>query len=105
MERANAAVDRLIAAHRAKEGLEENARINYLDFIGRDKEFMDLLDCPTTFPKVWNIPGLEHPALPLPPDLDPAPCSRANRTPATTGTRTAAGSTRNWRRIPSPASH
>ena len=62
--RANAAVDRLIAIYRDQEGLEENARINYLDFIGRDREFMDLLDCPTTFPKVWNIGGGRMDCLP-----------------------------------------
>lgn len=73
--RANAAVDRLIATYRDQEGLEENARINYLDFIGRDREFMDLLDCPTTFPKVWNILGwniqLYHSHLIWTPPLQP----------------------------------
>ena len=75
MVRANAAVDRLMAAYRDQEGLDENARLNYLDFIGRDREFMDLLDCPTTFPKVWNILGwniqLYHSHLIWTPPLQP----------------------------------
>lgn len=57
VERAAAAVDALTAQEIAEQGLAANARINYLDFIGRDDVFMELLDWPTTFPKVWGILG------------------------------------------------
>ncbi len=57
VERANAAVDRLVADELARQNLPANARLNYLDFVGRDPVFMELLDWPTTFPKVWDLLG------------------------------------------------
>ncbi len=80
VERAARATDRIVRQKIAAEGLAANARINYLDFIGQDDVFMELLDWPTTFPKVWDILGwniqLYHSHListpPLGPD-DPDP--------------------------------
>ena len=46
-------VDRLDAQHRADEGLTPHERVNKLDFVGIDETFLELLDGPTTFPKVW----------------------------------------------------
>lgn len=50
-------VDRLDAQHRADEGLTPHERVNKLDFVGMDEVFLELLDWPTTFPKVWGILG------------------------------------------------
>ena len=52
-----AAVDRVGAAHLGKNELPSDARFNLLDFVGRDDSFIELLDWPTTFPKVWGILG------------------------------------------------
>ena len=52
-----AAVDRVGAAHLGKNDLPSDARFNLLDFVGRDDSFIELLDWPTTFPKVWGILG------------------------------------------------
>lgn len=57
VRRANTAADRLIAAEIERQGLPDNARLNYLDFIGQDAVFMELLDWTTTFPKVWGLLG------------------------------------------------
>ena len=72
-------VDRLDAQYRAENGLTSYARVNPLDFVGMDKAFLELLDWPTTFPKVWGILGwniqLYHSHMtvspPLPPDERP----------------------------------
>lgn len=50
-------VDNLDREERARTGLEPDARINHYNFIGKHSAFLDLLDCPTTFPKVWGIMG------------------------------------------------
>ena len=71
-----AAVDRVGAAHLEKDKLPPDAQFNLLDFVGRDENFIELLDWPTTFPKVWGILGwnikLYHSHLivlpPLPPE-------------------------------------
>ena len=52
-----AAVDRVGAEHLEKDELPSDARFNLLDFVGRDDSFIELLDWPTTFPKVWGILG------------------------------------------------
>jgi ectoine hydroxylase len=36
---------------------ESGVRLNLLDFVGLHDEFLELIDCPTTFPKVWGIMG------------------------------------------------
>jgi len=75
VERATAATDRIVRQKIVAEGLADNARINYLDFIGKDDVFMELLDWPTTFPKVWDILGwniqLYHSHLIATPPLGP----------------------------------
>ena len=57
VERATEVVDRLTADQKEKEGLGPKDGINIFDFIGKDDVFLELLDYPTTFPKVWGILG------------------------------------------------
>ena len=57
VEQATAVVDRFTAEEKARQRLGPQDGINFFDFIGRDDVFLDLLDCPTTFPKVWGILG------------------------------------------------
>ena len=57
LARLRQACDRVDAEHRAQQQLAPDARLNLLDFIGLDDEFLELLDCPKTFPKVWGIMG------------------------------------------------
>ena len=51
----NTLVDRL-GRERADEA-EGDGRLHLRDFLRRDPMFMDLLDWPTTFPKIWGILG------------------------------------------------
>ena len=51
------ALDRVDAEERAAHGLRLHDRQNILDFIGRDDTFLELLDWPKTFHKVWGILG------------------------------------------------
>ncbi|MAZ53989.1 MAG: hypothetical protein CMO31_08275 [Trueperaceae bacterium] len=53
----NQVVDRLEAERRVEQNLEPHTKIQYMDFIGRDAAFLELLDCPKTFGKVWGILG------------------------------------------------
>ena len=75
VERAAKATDKIVQQKMAAEGLADNARINYLDFIGKDDVYMELLDWPTTFPKVWDLLGwniqLYHSHLISTPPLSP----------------------------------
>ena len=57
VERATEVVDRLTVDQKAREGLGPSDGINIFDFIGKDDVFLELLDYPTTFPKVWGILG------------------------------------------------
>lgn len=57
VEELNGVVDRLYDLCCVSEGLEPGARLNLLDFVGRDERFLELLDWPKTFPKVWGILG------------------------------------------------
>jgi len=57
VDRATAVVDRITAEEKAREGLGASDGINIFDFIGQDDVFLELLDYPTTFPKVWGILG------------------------------------------------
>ena len=50
-------VDRLLRQHREKNGIAEHETVNMLDFVGKDELFLELLDWPKTFPKVWGILG------------------------------------------------
>lgn len=51
------AVDRIDAEERKANNLGLHDSQNVLDFIGRDEVFLQLLDWPLTFPKVWGILG------------------------------------------------
>ena len=72
------AVDRVDAEDRARGGIEAYQSVNTRDFLGRDEAFIQLIDHPTTFPKVWGILGwniqiyLSHLDVtpPEPPDSD-----------------------------------
>lgn len=57
VEIATQVVDRLTAEAKSVEGLGPSDGINVFDFIGKDDVFLELLDCPKTFPKVWGILG------------------------------------------------
>lgn len=57
VERANEAIERLARGMIQDEGLADDARFNYLDFIGKGDVYMELPDWPSTFPKVWDILG------------------------------------------------
>lgn len=52
-----AAVDRLDAYYRKEQKLELHEPLNLLDFVGKDEIFLELLDWPKTFAKVWEILG------------------------------------------------
>ena len=65
--------------------------LNLHDLVGRDDAFLDLLDCPTTFPKVfgllgWNI-QLFHTQL----IRDAARAGERRSLSPTAGTRTTTG--------------
>ncbi len=57
VRRLTVAVDRIDAEERAARGVGPRDGLNILDFIGRDDVFLELLDWPKTFPKVWGILG------------------------------------------------
>jgi ectoine hydroxylase len=73
------AVDRLDAEYRPKLDIAPDHALNLLDFIGKDDLFLELLDCPRTFAKVWGLLGwhiqLYHSHMivtpPLPSDAPP----------------------------------
>ncbi len=77
VEELNALVDRVYDHCVAEEGLASGTRMNLLDFVGKDKRFLELIDWPRTFPKVWDILGwniqLYHSHLIVtPPQSEPA---------------------------------
>ena len=49
--------DRIDAIERPRLELGEMGRLHHRDFLQDDPLFLDLLDWPTTFPKVWGILG------------------------------------------------
>ena len=69
-------VDRLDAQYRLEQGIGPHDRLNIMDFLGKDDLFLELLDWPTTFPKVWGTLGwhlqLYHSHLGISPPVDPA---------------------------------
>jgi ectoine hydroxylase len=70
-----AVVDRLDAQYRPAMGRGPHELLNLLDFIGKDEIFLELLDWPKTFPKVWGILGwhiqLYHSHMNVTPPLPP----------------------------------
>ena len=67
-------VDRLDAECRSQLGLEKHLKHNQFDFIGKDELFLELLDWPKTFAKVFGILGwhiqLYHSHMMVTPPLD-----------------------------------
>lgn len=57
VERLIAVTDRVAAEDRVIQGLEPHARLSVRDFIGRDEAFLELVDWPQTFARVWGILG------------------------------------------------
>jgi hypothetical protein len=53
VERTREAVDRL-ARENPRSG---QVTINIADILGRDDAFLDLIDCPRVFPKIWGVLG------------------------------------------------
>jgi len=49
------ATDEIARTERAKRGLAEDDRLAIIDFMGRDERFLDMIDYPRVFPKVWDI--------------------------------------------------
>jgi phytanoyl-CoA dioxygenase PhyH len=70
-----AVVDRLDAQYRPAMGLGPHQLLSLRDFIGKDDLFLELLDWPRTFPKVWGILGwhiqLYHTHMNVTPPLPP----------------------------------
>ena len=76
------AADRLVSEERPKyeaRGLKSYQPLNVLDFVGRDRTFLPLIDLPQTFMKVVELLGwhiqLYHSHIiitpPLPPEIEP----------------------------------
>lgn len=57
VSRLTEAADRVGTEHRARQGLAPHARLSVMDFVGLDDAFLELVDWPVTFPKVWGILG------------------------------------------------
>ncbi len=57
LETAVMAVDRIDERLREEQGLDLEKRVNAHDCIGKDAALLDLIDYPTTFPKVWGLMG------------------------------------------------
>jgi hypothetical protein len=77
VERFVSVVDDTDATYRREKGLRAEERVNMHDAIGADARFLDLIDWPTTFPKVWGLLGwnihLYHTQLVVSPQLPPLP--------------------------------
>ncbi len=52
-----AALDRLAAEQRAKQNLGPADRVAVHNFVGRDEAFLELVDLPQTFARVWGLLG------------------------------------------------
>ena len=57
VEQLYAASSLIVAEYRRERGIDNDVMANPFDFIGRDDLYLDLLDWPTTFSKVWGILG------------------------------------------------
>ena len=69
--------DRLLESRR-KAGLGPHKAFSHGDIVGYDPVFVEMIDCPATFPKVWGILGwniyLYHSHLDVTPTADPTHC-------------------------------
>ena len=52
-----AVVNRINTQHRVEKNVDPHERVHLIDFVGKDAIFLQLLDWPKTFPKVWGILG------------------------------------------------
>jgi ectoine hydroxylase-related dioxygenase (phytanoyl-CoA dioxygenase family) len=50
-------LDEVDSRYRKEKGLQAHERANMHDAIGADERFLELIDYPTTFPKVWGLMG------------------------------------------------
>jgi ectoine hydroxylase-related dioxygenase (phytanoyl-CoA dioxygenase family) len=57
LNRVLATIDQMDTDYRAEDGVKENARLNMHGLIGKDDLFMELMDWPQTFAKVFGIMG------------------------------------------------
>ena len=55
LEKSIAAVDRIDARVRQEKSIDAEKRLNLHDCIGQDSDLLELIDYPTTFPKVWGL--------------------------------------------------
>jgi ectoine hydroxylase len=73
LARTHAAVDRIVEANPRPGQLSTNIA----DLLGRDDAFLDLIDCPRVFPKIWGILGwniwVQHSHLVVTPPLREPP--------------------------------
>ena len=78
-----AVVDRLDARYRPEKGRGPHDLLTLLDFIGKDDLFLELLDWPRTFPKVWALLGwhiqLYHSHLNVTPPSPPGEAAAKKR--------------------------
>ena len=51
------AVDRLVVGAQKQHALDSEKRLDIRDLLWRDPLFLELIDWPTTLPKVWGILG------------------------------------------------
>ncbi|MCH9671294.1 MAG: phytanoyl-CoA dioxygenase family protein [Gammaproteobacteria bacterium] len=69
--------DELDAIGRREQNADSNARLNHYDVISKDRRLLELLDCPTTIAKVWDILGwniqLYHSHLTVNPSIGQTP--------------------------------
>jgi ectoine hydroxylase len=76
VERFRTVAEQAFAAFREGPGTGAHSILNQHDLIGRDDAYLDLVDVPTTFPKVWGVLGwniqLFHTQLVVTPPTDPA---------------------------------
>ena len=88
--------DKALATNRAKPG----AHWGWSDFLGADDALLNLVDLPTTLPKVWGILGwniyLYHAHMHVKP---PAPQMPKKVKDGWNGTKTADASTSKWKHI------
>lgn len=74
-ERLTAAVDRIWTREREEKGISPHDALFYPNFVGKDDVFVELLDWPLIFPKVWGILGwniyLYHSHLGVTPPVAP----------------------------------
>lgn len=78
LARTRAAVDRIVEANPRPGQLSTNIA----DILGRDDAFLDLIDCPRVFPKIWGILGwniwVQHSHLVVTPPLREPPSDTFN---------------------------